>query len=132
MEDTTKREGAEGVKEGVCACHGVSMHCSGSAHRYCFKRCCMLRCLAALIVLGVVFTAGVCAGGGGRHHRGEFGRYHMYNQHQMMMGQAGWGTPEMNAVYYGNPAGGARVIMMQRGTGAVSAVTVPATTTPVR
>lgn len=81
----------ENMKEEGCACQHARMYCSGSAHRYCFKRCCMMRTLGAVVILGAVFIAGVCAGGGGRHgDRGEFGR-HGYSRGQMME-QGQWGN----------------------------------------
>jgi hypothetical protein len=112
--EETKREVA---KEEMCACHNASMSCGGSAHRYCFKRCCVLRCFAVVIVLGLVFAAGACVGGE-RHERGEWGGYG-YSRHRMMM-EGEWGMMNGQNYQYLNPSSG-RVIMMQR------AVSVPTT-----
>lgn len=126
--EEVKREGA---KEEMCACHSGGMTCSGSTHRYCFKRCCMLRCFAAIAVLGLVFAAGVCAGGGDRHHGyGEYGWHNGYRG-QMMM-REGFAQPMMGGQNYEyvTPQGG-RVIMMQRAIG-TSPTAVSATTSTTK
>lgn len=116
MEETKQESG----KTEGCACQHMSMVCAGNAHRYCFKRCCMIRTLGAVIILGAVFAAGVCAGGGGRHEqRGEFGR-HGYSRGYMME-QGEWGRGKGG--YYLNSQQGAQQI---RGR---MMGTVPTTTT---
>lgn len=113
----------ESAKEELCACRSAAASCSGSTHRYCFKRCCMLRCVALVLVLGAVFAAGVCAGGGNRHHGyGEYGRHGSYRGH-MEAGMMG------NQNYQYMSPEGSRVIMMQRTVGAVPAIVTATTST---
>ncbi len=124
--EEVKRESA---KEEMCACQRATAAC-GSNHRYCFKRCCMLRCVALVLVLGAVFAAGVCAGGEGRHDRGEYGRHGSYRG-QMMVHGGVWGETGMMGgqnYQYVNPSGG-RVIMMQRTVGATPTIVTATTST---
>lgn len=68
-----------------CMCQRMST-CEGGMHRFCFKRCCMMKSVLAALVLVVIFSAGFCAGHGGDRHE-RFGRgEHGYRGAHMMMG----------------------------------------------
>ena len=85
----------------------------------------MMRCFAAIIVLGLVFTAGVCVGGEHEHDGYEgYGRHGGYRGEMMMRGGE-WG--EQNNQYM-TPEGG-RVIMMQRTVEAAPTVVTATTST---
>ena len=112
----------ESAKEEMCAFHDTKMTCSGSVHRYSFKRCSLLHCFAVLVILGGVFAAGASVGSGHRKHGHGGSDRHGYRG-QMMMQQG-----EMREGTYGhiNPGEG-RVIMMQRTVGTAPTMMMTAT-----
>lgn len=69
------KEQMESTKESMChAGTCVDMH------RFCFRNCCLTKCVAVVAILGAVFAAGFAAGmegeGGHRHHgHDRYGEY---------------------------------------------------------
>ena len=123
--DDKKTESVGDVK---CVCQHMST-CQGGMHNYCFKRCCMWKCIIAALVLVAVFCAGHASGREG--HRGYFERG--YRGDHMMMDGMMQGGSQVNRYYQQAmptvPAG--NQVMMYRTintTSTTSAVAVPAGT----
>lgn len=80
-----------------CICQHTGT-CEGVMHRFCFRRCCMMKSMLAALVLVIVFSAGFCAGHEGHREYDERG----YHGGHMMMGaemQRGWGRDEQYQDY---------------------------------
>lgn len=80
MEDVKQNSNMENVcGQGACGHNGTCMN----MHRFCYRGCCLLRCILIVIVTAFVFSLGYCAG---MHEgrEGSWGEMGERSHHSMM------------------------------------------------